>query len=247
MGNRPTFTLMVFTLNEIDGMRVIMPRIRRDWVDQILVVDGKSTDGTIEYARENGYEIYIQQRKGPRMAYNEAMAHVRGDIVITFSPDGNSIPELIPPLVERMREGYDMVIVSRYLSGARSADDSLLTGFGNWMFRRLINGLHRGRYTDPMVLYRAWRKSLFYELDLHLDESHAPEKWFGTVISIEPLLSVRAARRRLRVAEIPGDEPPRIGGVAKLQPFRWGGAYFAQVVREAFRPGPRKSDQGLTT
>src|SRR5262249_30240475 len=161
--------------------------------------------------KEHGYELYIQKRKGPRMAYNEVMEHVRGDIVLTFSPDGNSIPELIPPLVEKMKEGYDMVIASRYLGDAKSDDDGLLTGFGNWLFNRLINGFYGGRYTDCMVIYRAWRKALFYELDLHKDESHAPEKWFGTVISIEPLLSIRAAKRRLKIGEIPGDEPPRVG------------------------------------
>jgi hypothetical protein len=125
-----------------------------------------------------------------------------------------------------------MVIASRYLGTAKSEDDSLLTGFGNWLFNRLINSFYSASYTDCMVLYRAWRKALFYELDLDKDESHTPEKWFGTVISIEPLLSIRAAKRKLRVTEIPGDEPPRVGGVAKLQPFRWGGAYLSQVIRE---------------
>jgi len=223
---------MVFTLNEIDGMRIIMPKVKREWVDQILVVDGNSTDGTIEYAKEHGYEIYVQKRKGPRWAYNEVMEHVRGDVAITFSPDGNSIPELIPDLVAKMQEGNDMVIASRYLGDAKSADDSLLTGFGNWLFNRLINGFFGGSYTDCMVIYRAWRKALFYELDLDKDESHVPEKWFGTIISIEPLLSIRALKRKLRIAEIPGDEPARVGGVAKLQPFRWGGAYLSQVIRE---------------
>ncbi len=239
---RKTVTLLVWTLNEIDGVRVIMPRIKREWVDQILFVDGNSTDGTIEYAKENGYEIYCQKKKGPRMAYNEVMEHVRGEVVITFSPDGNSIPEVIPQLVEKMNEGYDMVIASRYLAGAKSDDDSLVTGFGNWMFNRLINGFYGGHYTDCMVIYRAWRKALFFDLDLDKDESHTPEKWFKTIISIEPLLSIRAAKCKLKLAEIPADEPPRIGGVAKLQAFRWGGSYLCQVLRELWRwrgKGPR--------
>ncbi|MBM4419945.1 MAG: glycosyltransferase, partial [Chloroflexi bacterium] len=45
---------------------------------------------------------------------SEAMERVTGDIVITFSADGNCIPEVIPELIARMREGYDMVIASRY-------------------------------------------------------------------------------------------------------------------------------------
>ena len=43
-----TFALLVFTLNEIDGMKQIMPRIQREWVDEIFIVDGGSTDGTVD-------------------------------------------------------------------------------------------------------------------------------------------------------------------------------------------------------
>jgi len=57
-------TLIVLTLNEVNGLRAIMPRIKREWVDQLIILDGGSTDGTIEYARENGYSVYIQKKKG---------------------------------------------------------------------------------------------------------------------------------------------------------------------------------------
>ncbi len=227
-------TLLVFTMNEIDGMRVIMPRIQREWCDQILVVDGNSVDGTVEYAREHGYEVLIQKKKGIRHAFIEAFPLVKGDVVITFSPDGNSIPELIPYLIAKYKEGYDMVIASRYAPGAKSEDDDLMTAFGNWCFTKTINFLHGGRYTDAMVIYRIYRTNLLTELDLDKEESYAPEKLFRTVIGVEPLLSVRCAKRKLKVAEIPGSEPPRIGGERKLLPFRWGGAYLVQFFRELY-------------
>lgn len=228
-------TLLVLTLNEVDGMRSVMPRVKSDWVDQVLVSDGGSTDGTLELAREAGYDVVEQQRKGIRFGYTEAWPHITGDIVITFSPDGNSVPEAIPPLIDTMREGFDMVIASRYKEDAHSEDDTLLTGFGNWLFTQTINTLHGGRYTDAMVIYRAYRKCLFEELDLHLDSGYrTPEFLFRTVLGVEPLLSVRAAKRRLRIAEIPADEPLRIGGTAKLQMIRWGLGYYYQVWREAF-------------
>ena len=230
-----TVTLLVPTLNEIEGMRVIMPRVRREWCDQILFVDGRSTDGTVEYAREHGYEVVVQRQKGIRFAYIEAIPHVRGEVVITFSPDGNSIPDLIPALIEKMREGYDMVIASRYLGGAKSDDDDVVTAFGNWLFNHAINRLHGGRYTDCMVMFRAWRRALFHELDLEKEESYAPlERLCFTRMGVEPLLSVRCAKRKLRVTEIPADEPPRIGGTRKLQIVRWGAAYMCQILRELY-------------
>ena len=216
-------------------MKVIMPKIGKDWVDQIIILDGGSTDGTVEWAEQQGYFVYHQRERGLRFAYREVWPHITGEVVITFSPDGNSIPELIPALVARMREGYDMVIVSRYLQNAKSQDDSWLTGFGNWLFTTTINVLHRGHYTDAMVIYRAYKTELARTLDLDKDVSHAtPERLFHTRISWEPLLSVRAAKRRLKIAEIPGDEPPRLGGKAKLQVWRWGAAYLFQIIRERF-------------
>src|SRR5688572_8107990 len=115
----PTVTLLVPTLNEIDGMKEIMPLVEPGWCDQILVVDGGSTDGTQDYARAHGYDLIVQRKRGIRHAYLEAFPHIRGEIVVTFSPDGNSVPHLIPRLARAVAEGCDMVIASRYLAGAK--------------------------------------------------------------------------------------------------------------------------------
>ena len=226
-------TLIVMTLNEVNGMKAIMPQIHSDWCDQIIILDGGSTDGTIEWAREQGYFVYVQKQRGIRFAYREVLPYIEGDVVITFSPDGNSIAALLPDLIAKMKEDYDMVIVSRYLGDAKSEDDDIVTGFGNWLFTKTVNLLHGGNYTDVMVMYRAYKTQLIYDLDLDKDESFAlPEKMFSTIISWEPLLSVRALKRKLKIGEIPGDEPPRIGGERKLQIIRWGAAYYFQFWRE---------------
>jgi len=98
-----------------------------------------------------------------------------------------------------------------------------------------VNLLHGGHYTDAMVIFRAYKTRVIYDLDLHKEEGYAlAEKLFRTKISWEPLLSVRAAKRNLKVAEIPGDEPPRIGGQRKLKILKWGAAYYLQFLREKF-------------
>jgi glycosyltransferase involved in cell wall biosynthesis len=230
-----TTTLLIMTLNEINGMKAIMPMIDKAWVDQIIVVDGGSTDGTVEWANENGYTVYIQKKKGFRHAYVEVMPQIKGDALITFSPDGNSVAELIPHLINKMKEGYDMVIVSRYLDNAKSYDDDLITAFGNWLFTKTINLLFSARYTDAMVIFRCYKTKMIHDLELDSDEGFlSAEKIFRTNISWEPLLSVRAAKRKLRVTEIPGDEPPRIGGERKLKVLKWGAAYYFQFFREIF-------------
>jgi glycosyltransferase involved in cell wall biosynthesis len=233
-----TVTLLIPTWNEITGMKAIMPHVQREWVDQVLFMDGGSTDGTIEWARAQGYDVYVQKQSGIRQGFLEVLPLVRGDIIITFTPDGNSVPELIPQLIAKMNEGYDMVVASRYLPPAKSEDDDYLTGFGNWFFTKTVNLLFGTRFTDVMVIYRAYRKDLVYELELDQDRWYRlPETLFCTRahgVSWDPMLSARAARRGLKVAEIQGDEPARLGGVRKLRIWRWGAVCYYQFLRDFF-------------
>ena len=230
-------TVLVMTLNEIDGMRSVLPKVKRDWVDQILVLDGGSTDGTVEWAREQGYEVYVQKAPGFRSAYLEVWPKLQGDVVVYFTPDGNSLPEAIPQLLDKMEEGYELVIASRYLGGAHSDDDDPVTSFGNWLFRTLTNLLLRrrggARMTDPLVMLRAFRKDLPHRLGLDRPEPfEGLERFFRTRVDWIPLMSWRSLKYGVRWCEIPADEPPRIGGERKLKIFQWGAVYLAQLLRE---------------
>ena len=228
-------TLLALTLNEIEGVKAILPRIPRRHVDQLLVVDGGSTDGTIDWVRDNGYALHVQRRPGIRYAYLEALPLIEGDVIVSLSPDGNCDPDVIPVLITKMREGYDLVIGSRYMQGVRSEDDDVVTAFGNWLFTRTVNFLYGSRYSDVMVIYRAFTRSLIFELGLDRESSYTlPEFLFRTIISWEPLMSIRAAKMGKRIGEVPAGEPPRLGGHRKLQLFRWGAAYYFQIWKERF-------------
>lgn len=233
-------TLFMPTINEEHGLRTVMPLVDMSLFCQILVSDGGSRDKTCEIAKEKGYDLHVQKKRGIRHAYMEAWPMIKGDYVITFSPDGNCKPQDLPRLIEKLREGYDMVVASRYLPPAKSEDDDLITGFGNWLFTKTVNLLHGGRYTDAMGIFRGYRTTLFNELGLqHEDPYSFVEKLYATRIGIEPLLSVRAARYGYRIAEIASDEPKRSGGERKLQVLKWGAAYYTQFILEAFKKAPR--------
>lgn len=248
-GQRPfRSTLLVMTLNEIDGVRQIMPKIQREWIDQILFVDGGSNDGTIEWAKQHGYEVYVQQRPGFRSAYQEVWPLIRGEVVVYFTPDGNSIPEVIPQLLDKMAEGNDLVIASRYLGGAKSDDDDAVTRFGNWLYRTLANLLLRPkggrRMTDPLVMLRAHRRDLPQRLGLDRPEPFEKlEKLFRTRVDWIPLMSYRALRRGIPWAEIPADEPARIGGERKLKIFQWGAVYLLQLFGVALEGQGRQNGE----
>ena len=217
-------TLLIPTMNEIGGMKVIMPQIQRNWVDEILIVDG-GNDGTFEYAKEHGYRVLRQKSKGLVGAYREGVAAAIGDAILAFSPDGNSLPALIPLLVAKLREGsYDMVIASRYLPGAKSEDDDAVTAFGNWMFTKMINLAFSATYTDTLCIFRIWKKDLFYKsINMRVELS-----------GLEPNLCIKAAKFKLKVAEVPGDEPARIGGIRKMSPLLNGAGILLTIIYEFF-------------
>ncbi|MFC1594564.1 glycosyltransferase family 2 protein [Candidatus Omnitrophota bacterium] len=223
-----TFSLIMLCLNELECLKVILPRIKKEWVEEIIIVDGHSTDGSIEYAKELGFDVLLQKGIGPIAGYQEGIEAAKGDAVITFTPDGNMIPEKIPELVSKMKEGYDMVIVSRYAPGAKSYDDTLVSGFGNWMFTKLVNSLYRCRYTDVLGFYRAFRKDLLQRLDLH-----------GKIrITVDTQLCIRCAKRKMKVAEIPGDEPPRISGESYRSIIKNGCLELFTIFEELFLRSP---------
>lgn len=211
-------------------MRVIMPKIDRSWCDEIIVIDGHSTDGTYEYCIENGYQVYRQTETFWGGAYKAGHQHATGDIIVDFSPDGNSPPEAIPLLIAKVKEGYDMVIASRYAAGAASEDDTALTGFGNALFTGMVNLLFGGRFTDVLVIFRAYRKEILKKTRLDRELDHA----FTTQVCI------RCARTGLRVAEIPVSEPKRIGGVPKMNPLRDGFLDLILIIREFLFYWPSK-------
>ena len=108
---------------------------------------------------------FIFKRKRNRNGYKEIWPLIKGDYVLTFSPDGNSPVEALPRLINKISEGYDMVIGSRYLPPAKSYDDDPITAFGNWLFTITVNILFiRAKYTDVMVLLRIFRTDLIGEL-----------------------------------------------------------------------------------
>jgi glycosyltransferase involved in cell wall biosynthesis len=226
----------VLTLNEIDGVTDVFPKLPMHCLDEVLVVDGGSTDGTLEFFEARGVTVIRQERRGRGEAFRLAARHARNDFLVFFSPDGNEDPDDIPRLIEGLVAGYDMVIASRFMRGARSEDDDKFLfasrRWGNLLFTWLVNVLCRSRtyITDTINGYRAITRSAFNRL--------APD---AEGYAIEFQMSIRALQLRMRVLEIPTQESPRIGrGVSKLNAIPVGLKFLALLVREWSRPRVRR-------
>lgn len=201
-----TIALLLPTLNELHGLKATVPYIDRSLVDQIIVIDGGSKDGTVEYALDMGLTVVSQLRRGLHYAIYDIVHVIDSDLVIEFSPDGNCKVDQLPELIAKMHEGFDLVVISRYLEHAVSEDDHAISAFGNWMFSRLMRPLARFPVTDALNIYRGYTRRIILDPDFEFYMK-------GPVL--EPLVTGMAALRGMKVAEIPGDEPVRIGGATK--------------------------------
>ena len=230
-------TVVVLTLNEIDGVTDVFPKLPLHAIDEVLVVDGGSTDGTLEFFASRGVRVIRQERRGRGEAFRLAAHHARHDNLVFFSPDGNENPDDIPTLIAGLAAGQDMVIASRFMVGASSEDDDKFLfasrRWGNLTFTWLANVLcgRRGLWiTDTINGYRAITKAAFQRL--------APD---AEGYAIEFQMSIRALQLGLRVQEIPTQEAPRIGrGVSKLNAIPVGLKFLALLMREWARPRVRR-------
>ena len=215
--------VFVLTLDEIEGVSVIMPQVKKEWAEQIIFVDGGSTDGTVEKAKELGFEVIHQQNKnkGEGNACRIGTDATQSDYVMFFSPDGNDLPEDIPKLIEKTKEGHDVVHISRFGKNSVSEDANWIERFGNYMFTFLVNTFFGGNYTDALNGFRIIKRELWDEL-----------KTDAQYLNIEQQICIRLAKRKIPIYEIESREPDRIGGERKMRPLTVGAQLSYQIIKE---------------
>ena len=216
-----SIAIIVLTLDEIDGVNVIMPQINKNWAEEIVFVDGGSTDGTIEKAKELGFRVIHQQNKGEGNACRIGANETKSDFVMFFSPDGNDLPEDVPKLIEKTKQGHDVVHISRFGKNSISDDANWLEYFGNKMFTFLVNSFFGGSYTDALNGFRIIKRDFWNEL-----------KTDAQYLDIEQQTCIRLAKRKIPIYEIESREPDRIGGQRKMRPLTVGAQLSYQIIKE---------------
>ena len=221
-------SLIILTLNEIEGVSVIYKNIPFSEINEILVIDGGSSDGTVEFFTSKGIKLVSQKRKGRGEAFRLARNEAKGDCLVFFSPDGNEDPKDIPTLISKIKGGYDIAIGSRFAKGGHNEEDEVLLPWRAWanrLFTFLANLLwNRGRYvTDTINGFRAITKEAFDKIKID-----AP----GFVIEYQ--MSIRAMKLNLKTVEIPTWEGNRIGGESTAKSIPTGILFVKFLLRELF-------------
>jgi glycosyltransferase involved in cell wall biosynthesis len=218
-------SVVIPALNEADCLPHVLPRLPA-WIHEVVLVDGKSTDDTIEVALRLRPDLRIvtQQGHGKGAALRTGLLCATGDIIVTLDADGSTDPAEIPAFVGALLGGADFAKGSRFLQGAGSTDMTGVRRVGNWGFAVLANVLFRTRFSDLTYGYNAvWaqhRQALALEID----------GWPNEIIS-----NIRVATSGLKVVEVASFEHTRVAGNAKLQLLPAASAILAAIFGEWLR------------
>lgn len=226
---RPRVSVVIPALNEQDNLPHVLPRIP-SLVDEVILVDGASTDQTVQVAREliPGIRVVNQQGTGKGAALRSGFEAATGDIIVTLDADGSTDPAEIPYFVHTLLAGADFAKGSRFLHGGGTSDMPFYRRWGNGLFVHLVRRLYGGRYTDLCYGYNAfWRRCLDY---VDLD---------ATGFEIETMINIRVLRAELRIVEVPSFELQRVVGVGRLRTIPDGWRVLRTILRERHRPGRR--------
>jgi dolichol-phosphate mannosyltransferase len=217
-----TVTVVLCTKNEAGGIASVVEAVK-PYADEILVVDGHSTDGTASLAREAGAKVLEDNGRGKGAAVRLGLAEARGEVVVLMDADGSHDPASIPRLVAPIVMGEaDLVVASRHRGGSdewRGDLDNYLRSVGGGIITLAINYRWNVRITDALNGFRAIKRSIVPQLRLTAVD-----------FDIEQQMVTRCLRKGFRVAEVASHEYRRQWGMSKLPTYRKAYLFLGRLV-----------------
>jgi glycosyltransferase involved in cell wall biosynthesis len=199
----------------------------RCYASDIMVVVGRSTDGTETIAAREGARVLSDGGRGKGDAIRCAIPHIRTPVTVFLDADGSHDPEDIPLLVEPILSGEaDHVTASRLRGGSselhggfdeflRLAGSSFITACINWRFNCQLSDSQNG--------FRALRTSVLQQLNLRENTT-----------TIEQEMTIKTLRQGWRLAEVPSHEHRRLHGASHIRVWRDAPRYGYSLVKYLF-------------
>ena len=202
-------SIVIPALNEETTIAAVIEQCNK-YGDEILLIDGHSSDKTRDIAESFGIKVLIDNGKGKGAALRQAIFEVTGDVIVFIDADGSHDPADIPKLVAPILEGKaDHVTGSRLLGGSselhggfdeflRLAGSSFITACINWRYKTFLSDSQNG--------FRAIRTDVAKQLRL-----------CENITTIEQEMIIQSLKKGFRVVEVPTHEYKRIAGYSKIR------------------------------
>ena len=225
-------SVVIPTMNEARNIGWVLEHLPEE-VDEVILVDGRSTDGTVEAAKlaRPDLNVVLETWPGKGVSIRAGFAAARGDFIVMIDADGSMDPAEIRRCLASLRDrrggastgGYDLVKGSRFLRGGGTADMSPIRAFGNDVLRRMVNVLYGVDFSDFCYGLIGMRRDCATALGLRRD---------GFEIEAEILL--RAIAAGMRIGEVASLEAPRLHGESNLSAWRDGRRVLRTILSERF-------------
>ncbi|HET6391054.1 glycosyltransferase family 2 protein [Hyphomicrobium sp.] len=221
----PTVSVIVPTLNEARNLPILFARMP-DWIHEIVIVDGRSTDNTREVARalHPAVRVIEEPRKGKGAALRAGFNAASGDIIVSIDADGSMNPQELILFVAALMAGADFAKGSRFLQGGGTEDMSFIRMLGNWGLTQIVRVLFGSGFSDLCYGYNAFWKR-------HLPLFNVACDGF----EIETALNLSALRSGVKIIEVPSFETNRIYGESNLNALTDGSRVLWTICKEVFR------------
>jgi glycosyltransferase involved in cell wall biosynthesis len=217
--------------NEAKNLYHFLPHIPAN-VDEIILVDGHSTDDTIAVAQNLCPRIRVLRQVG--MGKGDAMrvgfAACTQDVIVMLDSDGSADPTEISQFVTALEKGSDFAKGSRFLKGGGSHDITFLRRIGNYALCSLVNLLFRQRFSDLCYGYNAFRRDCLTRIELDC-----------TGFEVEAQLCLRVQKAGLKIVEVASLEHQRIHGQSNLKTFKDGWRILKVIFHEWRNPPMREN------
>ncbi|MDL9936072.1 glycosyltransferase family 2 protein [Gordonia sp. ABSL1-1] len=238
-------TVVVPTRNEAKNLPYVAKRMP-DGIAEIVVVDGGSTDGTLDVAADlwPRARLIQQTRKGKGNALACGFAAARGEIIVMIDADGSTDAAEIPDFVQALCDGADFAKGSRFTYRGGSSDITRLRRLGNLGLNGIVNYLYEAQFTDLCYGYNAFWRHCLPVIDMP-DPALADAQW-GDGFEVETLMNIRVARAGLRIAEVASYERDRIHGESNLNAISDGIRVLRTIFDERSIPEPVTSPRSAT-
>ncbi|MFE1147333.1 glycosyltransferase family 2 protein [Streptomyces albidoflavus] len=218
----PPVSVVIPAMNEAENLPYVFKTLPA-WIHEVVLVDGNSTDRTVEVARELLPEVKVvrQRGRGKGDALIAGFAACTGEIIVMVDADGSADGSEIVSYVSALVSGADFAKGSRFANGGGTDDMTPVRKLGNRVLCAVVNAKFGARYTDLCYGYNAFWRHCLDRIDLDC-----------TGFEVETLMNIRVVKAGLRVQEIPSHEYLRIHGASNLRAVRDGLRVLRVILRE---------------